>query len=63
MKPRYEETEEAFILRSDLTENIRDEVNNLGEEADARWRRLDKKYGDVGKIVESIMSDIKHMKK
>ena len=63
VKPRYEETEEAFILRSHLTENIRDEVDNLGEEADALWRRLDKKYGDVGKIVESIMSDIKHMKK
>ena len=63
VKPRYEETEEAFILRSHLTENIRDEVVNLGEEADALWRRLDKKYGDVGKIVESIMSDIKNMKK
>ena len=44
VKPRYEETEEAFILRSHLTENIRDEVDNLGEEADALWRRLDKKY-------------------
>ena len=55
VKPRYEATEEAFILRSHLTENIRDEVDNLGEEADALWRRLDQKYGDVGKIVESIV--------
>ena len=63
IKPQYNADEETFVLRSYLKENIREEVDNLGEDAEAIWDRLDCKYGNVGKLVESIMSDLKFMKR
>ena len=63
IKPKYAADEEAFILRSYLGSKIKEEVENLGEDAKAIWDRLDEKYGKVSNLVDAIMSDIKGMKK
>ena len=60
IKPQYDEGEEAFVLRSFLTSDIKDEVENVGE---AIWKRLDDKYGRVSQLVDAIMADIKTMSK
>ena len=51
----------AFILRSYLIDEISEEVDSLGDDIDQIWKRLDEKYGDPGKLVDAIMSEIKQM--
>ena len=51
----------AFILKSYLSEEIKEEVNNLGDNLKDIWDRLDKKYGDQGKLIDAIMSEVKEM--
>ena len=51
----------AFILRSYLIDEISEEVDSLGDDIDQILKRLDKKYGDPGKLVDAIMSEIKQM--
>ena len=62
IRPQYEASEEAFVLKSYLEPSVREEVNSLGDDAEAIWNRLDTKYGDVGKLVDNIMTDIKNLK-
>ena len=63
IKPCYSKEEEAFVLKSYLDPNIRDDVAALGENADEIWKRLDRKYGDEGKLVDSIMTEVKNLSK
>ena len=51
----------AFILRSYLSEEIKEEVDNLGDDLKDIWDCLDKKYGDQGKLIDAIMSEVKEM--
>ena len=51
----------AFVLKSYLSEEIKEEVDNLGDTVKEIWSRLDKKYGDQGKLVDAIMSEVKFM--
>ena len=51
----------AFILKSYLSEEIKEEVGNLGDDLKDIWDRLDKKYGDQGKLIDAIMSEVKEM--
>lgn len=62
VKPLYKPDEEAFALRSYLSDEIKEEVDGLGEDIDQIWKRLDKKYGDESKLVDAIMSEIKKLK-
>lgn len=59
IKPLYMPHEEAFVLKSYLASDIKEDVDSLGDDIDQIWKRLDSKYGDEGKLVDSIMSDIK----
>ena len=51
----------AFILKSYLSEEIKEEVDNLGDDLNNIWDRLDKKYDDQGKLIDAIMSEVKEM--
>ena len=51
----------AFILKSYLISEIRDEVENCGEEYLKIWERLDMRYGNIQKLIDTILSDIKSM--
>ena len=61
VKPRYKPHEEAFVLKSYLATDIKEDVDNLGDDATEIWRRLDRKYNDKSKMVDSIMAEIKQL--
>ena len=61
IKPLYHVDQEAFALRSYLSDTVREETEAFGEDAEAAWARLDAKYGNEGKMIDSIMNDIKGM--
>ena len=52
----------AFILKSYLSAEIRDEVENCGEDYDRIWGRLDTRYGNIQKLIDLILMDLKGMK-
>ena len=58
IQPLYKEEQAAFVLKSYLSIEVREEVDNLDELVDV-WARLDKKYGDEGKHIDAIMAEIK----
>ena len=62
IEPQYSK-EEAFVLRSDLVLEIMEDVSTLGDNAEQIWKRLDQKYGDESKLVDSILSDVKNIPK
>ncbi len=51
VKPRYKPHEEAFVLKSYLATDIKEDVDNLGDDATEIWRRLDRKYNDKSQMV------------
>ena len=63
VKPKYPASEEAFVLKSYLEKEIKEEVLTAGDDVTEIWRRLDKKYGDEGKLVDDILKDVKQLQK
>ena len=61
IKPLHHPHEEVVVLKSYLASDIRKDVDSVNDISEL-WERLDKKYGDEGKLVDSIMSDIKNIK-
>ena len=61
VKPHHRAHEEAIVLKSYLSSKVRRDVENL-DAAEEIWKRLDKRYGGEGKLVDSIMCHIKKMK-
>ena len=51
----------ACILKTYLSEEIKEEVDNLGDDLTDIWDCLDKKYGDQGKLIDAIMSEVKEI--
>ena len=62
IKPLCNPTQLPFVLKSYLVDKVKDEVDNVANDYDALWERLDEKYGDKGHLIDSIMSDIKCLK-
>ena len=62
IQPMCNQKQVAFVLKSYLTKDIQEEVEMIAENVDDMWKRLDKKYGDKGKLIDSIMADIKDIK-
>jgi hypothetical protein len=58
---QYNPHEEALVLKSYLATDIREDVDGLGDDATEIWKRLDRKYNDKSKIVDSIMDEIKQL--
>ena len=61
IKPLYKPSDEAFVLRSYLSDEIKEEIAGLGEDMEQIWKWLDKKSGD--KLVDAIMSETKRQGK
>ena len=62
IEPLCKDNQLPFILKSYLSESIRDDVENVGENMEAIWERLDRKYGNEDRIVDAILADIKHLR-
>ena len=58
IRPLYKADEVSFVLKSYLSDDVREEVENLDDFAEM-WTRLDRRYGDEGKHIDAIMSEIK----
>ena len=50
------------MLRSYLSREVKEEVENVEDNYETLWERLDEKYGDRGQLIDSIMADIKNLK-
>ncbi len=61
VETEYSAEKHAFVLRNYLNESVRDEVSNVGDDYQKVWERLDQKYGDVGKLVDAILFQIKSL--
>ena len=58
VKPLCATVQLPLILRSHLEIEIREEVENVEDNMEALWRRLDLKYGNRSKYVDIILADI-----
>ena len=61
IQPICSSSQLPFILKSYLSDSIKDEVDNVGNDYEAIWARLDTKYGDKGRLVDTVMADIKNL--
>ena len=50
----------SYALRNALPDNMKSLVRNMSDDIKESWRRLNERYGDEGKIVESVLNNIKH---
>ena len=58
IKPLCSTSQVPFVLRSHLSDKVKDEVDNIDDNLDTLWERLDKKYGNHGQLVDAILDDI-----
>ena len=61
VEPQYSTDQQALVLRNNLTETVREEVANAGDDYEKLWERLDQKYGNVSKLVDAILYQIKSL--
>ena len=62
IRPLCNSSQLPFVLKSYLVNEVKDEVDNVADNYEALWERLDEKYGDKGHLIDAIMSDIKSLK-
>ena len=62
IKPECKRGQEAFVLKSYLSAEIKDEVDSYGEDIESIWKFLDSRYGSRRKLVDTIMTDVKNAK-
>ena len=61
VKPLCSESQLPFVLKSYLKEEVYEDVDDIDDDFDSIWERLDLKYGNTGKLIDTIMADIKHL--
>ena len=61
IQPHCTPEQVVFVLKSHLTEEIKEEIDNVGNIPIDAWERLDIKYGNVDKIVDLILNDLKNL--
>ena len=59
--PQYKDTQVAFVLKGYLSSEIRASIENCGDDSKKIWERLDMRYGNVQKLVDLILNDIKKL--
>ena len=59
VKPLCTQTQLPFVpLRSHLMENVQEEVDNVDDDLNTLWERLDKKFGNNSRLIDVILADI-----
>ena len=59
VKPLCKETQLAFILKSHLCSELREEMDILGGTDDEIWERLDQRFGNKSRLVDTILAEVK----
>ena len=57
--PRCERGQEVLVLKAHLSDDIKEEIMNIGDNPADVWARLDSKYGRVDRIIEHVLRYIK----
>ena len=63
VKPLCQEAQLPFILKAHLSEEVKEEVDDLDDDIATLWKRLDHKYGNQSKQIEMILADISRLPK
>ena len=61
VKPLCSENQLTFVLKNYLCESVRRDVENLDHDVNLMWNRLDEKYGEKQKLIDSIIHEIKRL--
>ena len=59
IKPMCDPTQIPFVLKSYLSEELKEDVECLGENITEIWERLDRRFGNESRLVDTILADIK----
>ena len=59
IEPKCSMSQRAFVLKHYLSDEVREEVSNVSDDYRAMWRRLDQKYGNVRRLVEMHLAELK----
>ena len=59
VEPKCSMSQRAFVLKHYLSDEVREEVSNVSDDYRAMWRRLDQKYGNVRRLVEMHLAEVK----
>ena len=59
IKPMCDPTQIPFVLKSYLSEELREDVDCLGENLTEIWERLDRRFGNESRLVDTILADVK----
>ena len=58
LMPKCPVFQRPFLLRSHLDEKVREEVDNVEDDMEELWKRLDAKYGNHSKYVDLVLDAI-----
>lgn len=61
IQPQCHPEQLSFILKNHLNESVKEEVSAVSDDYEEMWNRLDMKYGNIGKLVDAILSDVKKL--
>ena len=61
--PQVSDLQAPFTLRQCLSSAVQDYLGSCEDCIEDMMRRLDEKYGDTRKLVESIISEVRRFKK
>ena len=59
VEPKCSMSQRAFVLKHYLSDEMREGVSNVSYDYRAMWRRLDQKYGNVRRLVEMHLAEVK----
>ena len=61
VRPRLNKSIVAYVLKSCLTGQPLEVVKNLADEEEVIWSRLDEKYGQPSKLLDSVLFELRSM--
>ena len=57
--PQCQTEQLAFVLKTYLASKVREEVESCGDDYYLIWERLDQRYGNIGKLIDAILYEVK----
>ena len=58
IEPMVPKAQVAFVLRSHLEPAVREDVENIEDDMSLLWQRLDAKYGNLRRYIDSVLLDL-----
>ena len=59
IKPLCDAKQLPFVLKSYLCEDLREDIESLGDNIADMWDRLDRRFGNQSRLVDTILADVK----